>query len=217
MPRSTSLDCLLFLALLVPLAAIYAIWMRKWIGGATAAAVALSSALTCATLLDAHNRFFLEWLFGYRHGLPIILLIVVAMIQLNGRYARRIAIVLVAVSVVMAVPKVLAFATQPPVEWPSAAERQLATWLARNGPNAIVLTTNAQAMSVVSNANFRWAACEQTPEEIARVLQLVRSDYVLVYEQEQRCAFVRGLGADATPFAAFGNAPNRVMLLKVRR
>ena len=204
-----------FAALFVPIGAIYALWKRQWIGGATAAAIAWSGALICATLLDAHNRFFLEWLFGYRHGLPFMLLIVAAAAQMVGRYSHVVAAVLVAISLVTAVPRVFAFATEQPADWPSPAETQLSTWLQRNDANAIVLTTNAQALSVVSNANFRWAACDQTSAEIGRVLQLVRTDYVLVYEQEQRCSFAQGL--QATGALSFGSPPNRIFLLKVRR
>jgi hypothetical protein len=203
--------------LIVPVAAVYALWQRRWVGGALAAATAMTGVLLCAVLLEAHNRFFLEWLFGYRHGLPFILLLVIAIVQMNGRYARIVAMLLIVISIVLNVPRVVAFATERPQEWPGGGEKQLASWLQQNDPNAIVLTTNAQALSVVSLANFRWATCEQSPADIARVLQLVRTDYVLVYEQEQRCPFARGLGARATPLGSFGDAPNRIMLLKVRR
>ena len=204
-------------ALLVPIATIYVIWRRRWIGGALGAATALTGAFLCAVLLDAHNRFFLEWLFGYRHGLPLILLLIVAIVQMNGRYSHVVAIALILVSLAIALPQVLAFATAPAADWPSRGEKQFAQWLQHNDPNAIVMSTNAQALSVVSRANFRWAACGQSSAEIARVLKLVRTDYVLVYEQEQRCAFARGLTTLASPWIQFGHAPNRVMLLKVRR
>ncbi|HEX7421664.1 MAG TPA: hypothetical protein VF505_17365 [Thermoanaerobaculia bacterium] len=204
-------------AFVVPAAAIYLIWRRRWVGGALAGATALTGLLLCAVLLEAHNRFFLEWLFGYRHALPFILLLVIAIVQFDSRYLRIATMIVVAISIALSVPRVVTFATEAPPEWPSPAEKQLATWLQQNDPNAIVMTTNAQVLSVVSLANFRWAACDQSPADIARVLQHVRTDYVLVYEQEQRCPFARGLGAHATPFISFGDAPNRIVLLKVRR
>jgi len=204
-------------ALLVPVAAIYVIWRRKWNGGWLAAVAATSGAMLCATLLDAHNRFFLEWLFGYRHGLPFILLLIVATVQMTGRYARIVAIALVAISVITAVPRVFAFATEPPPDWPSSAEKQFASWMHQHDSNAIVLTTNAQALAVVSRANFRWTTCEQPSADVRRVLQLVRTDYVLVYEQEQRCPFATGLNGLVTAAGSFGDAPNRILLLKVHR
>ena len=204
-------------ALLVPVAAIYAAWRRQWVGGFLAAATGVAGLVMCAVLLQAHNRFFLEWLFGYRHGLPFILLLIVAMIQMTGRYARWIAIVFISLSIITNVPRVMAFATEPGPEWPSVAEKQLAAWLEHNDPRAIVLTTNAQPLSVVSRANFRWATCQQSPQDIARVLSLVRTDYVVVYEPEQACPFAKGLGRTLTPVATFGQAPNRIVLLKVRR
>ena len=204
-------------ALLVPIAAIYAAWRRQWVGGFLAAAIGVAGLVMCAVLLQAHNRFFLEWLFGYRHGLPFILLLIVAMIQMTGRYARWIVIVFISLSFMTNVPQVVAFAKEPAPEWPSVAEKQLAAWLEHNDPRAIVLTTNAQFLSVVSRANFRWATCQQSPQDIARVLSLVRTDYVVVYEPEQACPFAKGLGRALTPVATFGQAPNRIVLLKVRR
>lgn len=203
-------------ALLIPIAALYVIWRRRWTGGALAAATALTGTLLCAVLLDAHNRFFLEWLFGYRHALPLILLLTVAIVQMNGRYSHVVAAVLVLVSLTMSIPQVFAFATTPVADWPSRGEKQFAQWLQQTDLDAIVMSTNAQVLTSISRANFRWAACTQSPAEIARVLQLVRTDYVLVYEQEQRCTFVRGLTALTTPWIRFGDAPDRLMLLKVR-
>jgi hypothetical protein len=204
-------------ALLVPVALVYAIVRRRWSGGITAAATCAAGALMSGILLEAHNRFFLEWLFGYRHGLPFILLIVVALAQLDGRYARGLAIALVAVSLIVNIPRTLAFATASADPWPSPAEKGMAQWLEANDPGAIVLTTNAQVLSVASRANFRWAACQQSSDDVRRVLKLVHTDYVAVYEQEQGCPFTKGLGRAASPFLTFGAAPNRIMLLKVRR
>ena len=204
-------------ALLIPIAAVYLLWRRRWVGGALAAATALTGFLLCAALLEAHNRFFLKWLFGYRHSLPFILLLVIATVQMNGRYSRIIVMLLVAASIAMYVPRVIVFATEPPLVWPSRGEKQLVSWLQRNDRSAILLTTNAQALAVVSDAYFRWTTCEQSPAEIARVLQLVRTDYVLVYEEEKRCSFARGLDARANPLMSFGDAPNRIVLLKVAR
>lgn len=203
-------------ALLVPVAAAASIVHKRWNGGPTAAAVAMAGALMTGILLEAHNRFFLEWLFGYRHSLPFILLLTVAIAQLTGRYARPLTIALVAISTVMNLRADLAFATTPPVVWPSPAERQMVQWLDAHDPHAIVLTTNAQVLSVASRANFRWAACQQSSDDVIRVLRLVHTDYVAVYESEQQCPFTRGLGRAATPIVTFGGAPNRIALLEVR-
>jgi 4-amino-4-deoxy-L-arabinose transferase-like glycosyltransferase len=206
-----------FAALLVPIAAVYVLVKRRWHGGLTALATAAAGLLMCAVLLSSHNRFFLEWLFSYRHGLPFIFLLVAAIAQLTGRYARATALVLVVISALMNVPRVVALTRQPRAEWPSVAEKQLAFWLAKHDPHAIILSTEAQDLAVATRANFRWAACQQSPREILRVLELVRTDYVLVYEQEQACPFAHGLDAKVIPVTSFGDAPNRIMLLKVRR
>ena len=70
---------------------------------------------------------------------------------------------------------------------------------------------------MVSRANFRWTTCEQPASDVRRVLQLVRTDYVLIYEHEPRCPFATGLAGVVSPVISFGTAPDRILLLKVRR
>ena len=204
-------------AFLVPLALLYVAYRRQWRGGILAAAVAVTGIALCGVLLESHQRYLFEWLFGYRHGFPFILLIAVAMVLLDGRYARVIVALLVVASLIVNTPRTVAYAFSDPGDWPGSAEKELVAWLERNDPDAIVLTTKAQELSVASRANFRWAACGQPPQDIRRVIELVRTDFVLVYEHERQCAFASGLESVAQPVAMFGRPPQRLMLLEVRR
>lgn len=180
-------------------------------------AIVFSGLFMSLVLLHTHNRFFIEWLFGYRHGLPFILLLVPSVAFLmghGGRVLRAVAALCVAASVLMGAVRAAAFVTVTPEEWPSQGETDLARWLEANDPEAILLTTNAQAMAVASNANFRWTACSQSPETTRRLLTLVRTDYVMVYEGELRCSFAAGLPDLLTQVQQFGVEPERIVLLE---
>jgi hypothetical protein len=173
------------------------------------------------SLIFAHQRFFLEWLFGYRHGLPFILLLMLAVIELLARGGFAMRTIALTVSVMSIVTGALAIArtslwrSHP---WPPAAEGQLTSWLAQHDPNAIVLSTNAQVLSAISGENFRWATCQEEPEAIRLLLRLVRTDYVAAYDGEQQCSFLRGLvGPDLQVIAIFGQFPRRLFLMRVRR
>lgn len=208
-------------AFLVPVAAVHTIATRQirasGVNRTATHAVLLTGAFASLVLLASHNTFFLEWLFGYRHGLPFVLLIIPAFVYLlerGGRALRALTLLCIAVSLTLSVPKLVSFVTEPLADWPSLAEKQLSSWLESRDPNAVVLTTNAQGMGVASRANFRWSVCTQSPEATRRLLTLIRTDYVMLYEQERTCRFIADLPDLLRPVAQFGSAPNRILLLE---
>ncbi|HEX9129666.1 MAG TPA: hypothetical protein VF850_10930 [Gemmatimonadaceae bacterium] len=208
-------------ALLVPLAAVFYLLRRRVLREIPSGVVAtlLAGAAMSLALLEAHNRYFLEWLFGYRHALPFILLLAPSAIFLfhaGGTAIRLITALLLVLSLVVEAQSSVAFALTPPAEWPSAAETGFVQWIAQHDPQAIVLTTNAQTLSIASRANFRWSACQQPPETTRRLLTLVRTDYVLVYEPELGCSFFDGLQDLLRPVGTFGASPDRLFLLENR-
>ncbi len=206
-------------ALLVPIGAVHAVARRARFGLTTKATLLAGAALSLS-LAGVHQRFFLEWLFGYRHGLPFILLLVCAVIELlfhGGRSVRIGALAICATSVIIGAIGIGRTVTASPHPWPRAADAELATWLAGHDPNAIVLSTNAQILSAVSRANFRWAACDDDPNTIRLMLHLVKTDYVAAYDGEQQCSFLRGLvGPELQVVGTFGPFPQRVFLMRPR-
>lgn len=208
-------------ALLVPLALVH--WLARTrlqrsdrtVMPHTLATLLAGGAL-CAILLVSHQRFFLEWLFGYRHGLPFILLLVLAIVELlHG--IRPIRVATLAVVAISVLSGAIACVRQAPAphRWPPQRDAQLAAWLEHNDPNGIVLTTNAQVLSAISPANFRWVACDDGPGITRAMWQLVRTDYVAAYDGEQRCSFLHGLvGRDLHVIAVFGQWPERLFLMR---
>jgi hypothetical protein len=207
-------------ALLVPIAAVHFVWRRPTVFRPLLLATLLGGAALCFSLIFVHQRFFLEWLFGYRHGLPFILLLMLAVIELiacGGFAMRTIAVTVSMISIVTGALAIARTSIWRPHPWPPPAEAQLTSWLAQHNPNAIVLSTNAQVLSAISGANFRWAACQEEPEAIRLLLRLVRTDYVAAYDGEQQCPFLRGLvGPDLQVIAIFGQFPRRLFLMRVR-
>jgi hypothetical protein len=215
-------------ALLVPIAAVHAVWRPASSPARRRAArpplhvlaTLLAGAALSFSLIFVHQRFFLEWLFGYRHGLPFILLMMLAVIELIARGGLPMRILAVTISIVSIVTGALTIARTSiwhPHPWPPTAEVQLTSWLARNDPNAIVLSTNAQVLAAISGSNFRWAACQEEPDAIRLLLRLVRTDYVAAYDGEQQCPFLNGLvGRELQIIAIFGTFPRRLFLMRVR-
>ena len=210
-------------ALLVPVAAVH--WIRRAAVKRNATispgvlAMALSGLFLTGALLLTPARFFREWLFGWRHGLPLIFVIILAVIELTGfghRYLRRGAVALVAISIVWGGITVVRTVLAGPPGGLTPAERGLVRWLDTQDRATVVLTTNAQSLAPYSRVNFRWAACDDSAATTKSILEHVRTDYVAVYEQEQLCTFARGIKDVVEPGPIFGVAPRQILLLRRR-
>lgn len=209
-------------ALLVPVAGLH--WlMRLWRRTATISpgvlAVFLSGTALSFMLVLAPQRFFREWLFGWRHGLPLIFLIALALIELMGfghRFVRIGALVVAVMSILWGGAAVMKTVLAGPPSGLRPAERALMQWLNRQPPSTVVLTTNAQSLSVYSRANFRWAACDTPVATTRALLKDVRTDYIALYEHERQCRFAVGIDDVVQPVAMFGQKPRRILLLKRR-
>jgi hypothetical protein len=210
-------------ALLVPVAAVH--WIRRVVlrGSVTISpgvlAIALSGLFLTGALLLTPGRFFREWLFGWRHGLPLIFLIVLAAVELIGfghRYLRGGALAMIAASILWGGVIVVRTVLAGPPAGLIPAEVELTRWLDAQDRSTVVLTTNAQSLAPYSHANFRWAACDDSPATTKSILANVRTDYVAVYEHEQQCTFARGIKDVVEPAKIFGVAPRRILLLRHR-
>lgn len=182
-------------------------------------AFAMSGAFLCFVLALVPMRFFREWLFGWRHGLPLIFLIVLALVELiafGHRYVRGAAMLIAVASVFWGGALVVRTVIGGPPAGLTKAEHDLSSWLERQPRSTVVLTTNAQTLSPYSHANFRWTACDDSPAATRAMLTLIRTDYVAVYEHEQQCSFARGIRDLVQPAGTFGATPQRILLLRRR-
>jgi len=160
------------------------------------------------------SAVWMPWLFGWRHGLPFIFLIVLAvpwLIAHAGRFAPAIAIVLL-VSVVTSANAVIAFVRSPDVQL-IPAETELVAWLDAQPRRVSVIATNAQILGSMSDTHFYWTECSSPGETTRAMLRAMPIDYVVLYEREVRCRFVTGLGA-LRIVRAFGPPGRRVFVLK---
>lgn len=161
-----------------------------------AVATPLTGALMLAPVHNAHFWYFKEWLFGFRHGLPLVLVLAAALAYLaaHGRPAVRwLALALVAGSLFdgardLGVLQHRRFASGllPP-------EPELVEWLAAHERSPAVITTNAQTLAAFSRAGYHWMVCREPATQTLALLEHAGADYVLQYPGEERCPFLRGL------------------------
>ena len=163
------------------------------------------------------SSVWMPWLFGWRHGLPFIILIMLAVPWLAsraGRLAPAIAIVLL-FSVMSSADATLAFVRSPDVAL-STGEAQLVAWLNAHPKRPSIITTNAQILGSMSDAHFYWTNCTATGETIRAMLQQLPIDYIVMYEREARCPFVMQTGP-LRLVRAYGEPGRRVFVLQPLR
>ncbi|MEO8216869.1 MAG: hypothetical protein ABI718_07295 [Acidobacteriota bacterium] len=215
-------------AALVPLAVIYAVVRlvrRKFVPVLSAkeallplAAGSAGFALTSVLLL-VHASFLMPWFFGYRHGLPFVVLLAVAipwLLHCDRALVRGTTAVLVALSVTLgAFQTGLLAAHGFAGHRPTVAEKQLASWLDRQRSVPSVLTIDAQELSVFSRSNFHWIVCDAKPQQTRLMLERLPIDYIVFYGFERDCPYLRDLSDRVRPLYRFGKGAAAIYVLRV--
>lgn len=217
-------------ALLIPIIGA-AVAIVRWLRGSHTIRLREAFVLPAAAVLIALATFFsldlfhqdpeflMPWLFGYRHGLPMIFGVAVATVYLwkLGRAARYATVACAVVAMVYGGVSIVNFVTAPPLPSPTAAEATLGRWLDNHPSPPQIITARAQHLSVYTHANVHWTEC-RTPATTTRImLERLPVDYVVVYAAERQCPFVGGLGAVLVEVAAFGEGGDRIHVFGRRR
>lgn len=162
--------------------------------------------------------FGLRYLFGWRHGLTHIFLLIPAVPYLLGRerlWKWSTATVL-AISIVMGGRAVLAsVAGHVPLSL-RPSESAMVSWLNRSPRPPKVLTTNAQVLGSVSDAHFHWTDCNSPGESTRVMVERLGIDYVLVYYGERRCSFAKGVFQYLHVVEVFEDPRQRIYVLAPR-
>ena len=218
---------------LVPAAALLALFRRTprsdrqardWSTLLVVSATALAGIASYVSLNLYHETFFSPWLFGWRHGLPYLFLLLVSIPFLLFRFSRllRISVVtLLGLSIIGSAVRT-AGVVQHDLAGPTDAERQLLEWIERaHSAPPVILTTNPQVLSIwTDEAYFHWTLCREQPETTRVMVERLKIDYVLVYQGELRCPFVEraALRDILEPVARFGAAgDDAIYVLRPRR
>ena len=162
--------------------------------------------------------FGLQHLFGWRHGLTHIFLIIPAVPYLldRGRIWTWITVVALVISIAMGGRATfLSSRASAQIEL-QPSEVAAVSWLARHPRPPRVLTTNAQILGSVSDAHLHWTDCNSPGLSTRGMVGRLKIDYVLVYEGEQRCSYVDGIFEYLRGVQKFEDGRTRVYLLAPR-
>lgn len=194
------------LAYLVPLA--LALFGWRWLRAGRGERFALTPerALPVATLLTgvgmllpvhaAHMTFVYDWLFGFRHGLPLVVLVVLALAYLDaqpGRWWRAVAVLAAASVLVTNVANMQWLFERKMRHGLSDGEQQLVDWLATQRSQPTLVTTQPWMFGAFSRAGYHWILCRHKPEQTLALLRHAGADYVVLRRRDDECRFVEGL------------------------
>ena len=200
---------------LVPLLAL--IWIARK-RGVVFWSVALAGAGSMVVLADYESVRSPFWLFGSRHSAPFLFVLVAAFIVMLSapKAARAVAAILVVLSIATGAAATFRDPV-PSGKGLTGAESALAEWVNQRHPHATLLTTNAQVLSVYTAARYHWTSCDVPAETTRLMLEKLSIEYVVVYDSERSCAFVRGLQGMVTEEAVFRDELRKIQLFRVTR
>ena len=162
--------------------------------------------------------FGLRHLFGWRHGLTHVFLLIPAVPYLfgRGRIWRWVTVAVLVVSIALGSRATFLSSRASAQIALHPSEVAAVSWLARHPRPPRVLTTNAQVLGSVSDAHFHWTDCNSPGLTTRGMVERLKIDYVLVYEGEQRCAYVDGIFEYLRGVQKFEDRRTRVYLLAPR-
>jgi hypothetical protein len=185
------------------------------------AAFVLVALGTYCSLILFHGdpEFIMPWLFGYRHGVPMIFGVAVATAYLwgLGRTARSITLICALVAILVGLTSIIGFVTGPPSPSPTPAEKALSVWLDRQPSRPVILTARSQHLSVYTHAGIHWTECRTSAKTTRIMMEKLPIDYVIVYAAERPCEFFKGMGDVLVERIAFGKDPDRIDVLGRRQ
>jgi hypothetical protein len=188
---------------------------RSWKRWLAADRVLLNAALLCGLGMllpvhDAHQTFFKEWLFGHRHGLPLLLLLLPAFAYLvshRNKALRILASLLLLAGVASSVHASWSELSHPRRLRIARVEPELIAWLHSQRPLPTVVSPRAQYFGAVSLANYHWTTCDSPGSTTLALLQGAGADYVVVFRRDLECAFFREARPQLRLVHSFGRPP----------
>jgi hypothetical protein len=222
--RQTYLESFGPVAWAVPLAAVLALWGLRTLETRSPDALARRlPALLCAgagaaavfPVHLAHTAFPYEWLFHWRHGLPLILLIVPAagLLWARGGPWRWTLAAAFAWSLLLPTHGPARF-TPGSVAGMRAPEARLTAWLDAHPEPPLVLSTRARTIALWSRAAGHGARCESPPTTTRAYFELLPIDYLILFPRDEGCPMLRGLEDELEPVRRFGAPPGAIRVLR---
>jgi len=213
-------------AYLVPLSILFlAAHRRRWRAAVASlrdpafvpVAAALLSGL--AALVPVHNLHSFRWggwFFQFRHGLPLIFPVVVAIpyLMTRNRMMRAVVILLLAASVSMNGYQLLRILAAPQPA-PTASQRALSQWIDEQPRTPVFLSTVAAPLGALTRGSFHWIMCDDLGEQTREYFNHLGVDYLVTTDSDRVCPFFTDVKESLEEIRSFGTGDKQLTLWRV--
>ncbi len=181
-------------------------WSQPTVGVLLASVLVGLAAIAPVHLV--HSAHWTEWLFGWRHGIPALFVLLPCVAWLatrHGRIPRMGGVILAGYAALQLVQQT---ASTSAVLAPEVQEtrRELARWLDSRPRTPNVLAFEPQPLAALSRSNFYWLACWSPPEVGQLMSARLPIDYIVSTEAELGCRGLEHLRKRLTPIHQVGTS-----------
>jgi hypothetical protein len=169
---------------------------------------ALAAGIACIAPVHAvHSIRPPAWLFHFRHGLPMVIPLVVALafVLATGRAPLRgLALLLIAASLwtgAVGIRGELARASR--YHDPLPAEEQLAAWIEEQEQPLVFATTRPWSLGALTRGLFHHVSCRARPSQIPTYFDRLKLDYLILHDLDQSCRFLKTRAYGLRPIHRF--------------
>ncbi|MEC4674305.1 MAG: hypothetical protein VST68_08955, partial [Nitrospirota bacterium] len=163
--------------------------------------------------------YFMPYLFHWRHGLPLILLIVIAFgyfsIQHDPWLRHGAALFMVLSLSANAGGVIGAFMKEGSFQGPIKSEREFVQWLSQQEPKPLLVTTRPQALGAHTEGRFHWVRCKESREQMLAYLRVVQVDHLITMENEEKCSFYLSIAEYLMPIQEFNDEQRKITVWRV--
>jgi len=218
----------------IPLAAIMFLFMRRrsspggrWerSGHSGRGLVSLTTVLVGLACLAPvhmlHSNRFGGWFFQFRHGIPIILLVIAAIGYLGSR--KSVSVRVVTFLLVLSSLWTEALATRAELyrdrdfAGPTVAHRELRAWIEGQDPQPVFATVHGYALGALTRGLFHVVECDESSEQMQVYVDRVGVDHLVARGSERDCGFVRNLSDRIEQVVQFGEGKAELVVWRVVR
>jgi hypothetical protein len=170
--------------------------LKRWheapyLTGVASALVGLSA---LAPLFLTHSDHWNEWLFGWRHGLPFIFVLLPtgAWLAASPWAGARWAMLILLVAGVVTSGNKVRNAKMGSFRW-HESRSEVAAWLDDQGAPTVLAIEPQQLSMLTRRAKFHWLACWSPPEVAEILLRERQIDYVIFPKKDEHCASLKSI------------------------
>jgi len=181
------------------------------------------SGLACLALVHATHLDYQgqpEWLFHFRHGLPLIFLITVAagyLLAQKNPALKKLVLVLFILSYLTGINAVRAtIQSEHQNSGPTHAEQAFSNWIDHQTTHPVFVTTRPWALGAFTSGNFHGVMCDESLQQMETYITQVRITHVVTNPADTTCGFFTTIKTRLTQVAQFEDPHQKLQIWEIQ-